>query len=361
VVQQVDELKAQIAELKKTPHYDAPLAPAVEDASLYVLADGPHRTKLEYKAGVAQDVPMQIRGNPTNEGAVVPRRFLAVLSPEQARPFAHGSGRLELAQAIVKEAAPLTARVIVNRIWKLHFGSGLVETPSDFGAQGERPTHPGLLDDLAARFVANRWSIKWLHREIMLSAAYQQVSAFDERKQAIDPDNRWLWRMNRRRLDVEAWRDAMLAVTGTLSLQRGGPSLDLNKAENNRRTIYGTIKRRELHDMLRLHDFPDPTTHNAVRIPTTTPLQQLFTLNSPFVQQQSVALVRRLKTEVKSGPEERVRRAYLLLYGRTATEAQLRLGLQFLASDGSDQPANDALWQQYAHVLLGSNEFAFVD
>src|SRR6202011_1306704 len=133
------------------------------------------------------------------------------------------------------------------------------------------------------------WSIKALHRQIMLSATYQQSSRFDAHNHDVDPDNRWLWRMNRRRLEVEAWRDAMLAVAGTLSLEPGGPSLDLGSPANGRRTIYGTVKRRELHDLLRLDDFPDPTTHSPARIPTTTPLQQLFVLNSPFVQQQATA------------------------------------------------------------------------
>jgi hypothetical protein len=212
-----------------------------------------------------------------------------------------------------------------------------------------------LLDDLAARFMQNRWSLKWLHREIMLSAVYQQASTHDAKKHAIDPDNRWLWRMPRRRLEVEMWRDAMLAVNGTLHNERGGKPLELSDAKNQRRTIYGTVKRREIHDMLRLFDFPDPTTHNAVRITTTTPLQQLFTLNSPFMTQQAVALVSRLKTDAATD-DARIRRAYVLLYGRPATEAQVRLGLDFLGPN-----ADDTAWRQYAQVLLGSNEFLFVD
>src|SRR5262249_42226602 len=151
-----------------------------------------------------------------------------------------------------------------NRIWKHHFGSGLVATPSDFGAQGSRPTHPELLDDLAQRFVASGWSLKWLHREIVLSATYRQDAnpkSEIRNPKLVDPDNRWLGRMNRRRLEVEVWRDAMLAVTGELSLAQGGAAVDLNNPRNNRRTLYGIVKRRELHDLLRLHDFPDPTTH----------------------------------------------------------------------------------------------------
>ncbi|MBI1831622.1 MAG: PSD1 domain-containing protein [Planctomycetes bacterium] len=349
------ELTAKIAAIKKaTPHLDTPTARGVIESSLHVLADGPHKTKLEYKSGVPRDVAVQKRGVPSSLGPIVPRRFLTVLSSDASKPFARGSGRLELAGAIVNEGAPLSARVIVNRVWKQHFGAGIVETPSDFGMQGARPTHPELLDDLTARFIQNGWSLKWLHREIMRSAAYQQASTFDEKKNAIDPDNRWLWRMSRRRLDVEAWRDAMLAVAGMLDLARGGAPIDLADAKNHRRTLYGTVKRRELHDMLRLFDFPDPIIHSAARLPTTTPLQQLFTLNSPFLQQQSAALVKRLATE--TGDEAKVRRAYLLLYGRPPSDAQVRLAREFLGT-----ASTDAAWVQYAHVLLGSNEFLFVD
>jgi hypothetical protein len=310
---------------------------------------------------MVQDVSLQIRGNPANAGPVVPRRFLAVLSPDPPRPFRAGSGRLELARALVTNGAPLAARVIVNRVWKQHFGTGLVETPSDFGTQGARPSHPQLLEDLTARFLAHGWSIKWLHREILLSATYQQASARDERKHALDPDNRWYWRMSPRRLEIESWRDAMLAVNGTLNLKQGGPPLDLSDARHNRRTLYGTIKRRELNDMLRLYDVPDATTHSPGRVPTTTPLQQLFVLNSPFVQRQAAALARRIKAETPGGVQAQIQRAYQLLYGRSATDAQVKLAVEFLTEGRRGEAGSDALWEQYAQVLLGSNEFVFID
>ena len=348
----------RVATLKRTPGYDAPRVPGLVEASLHVLPDGPHRTKLVYKAGEPQDVAVQIRGNPGNTGPVVPRRFLAVLSPESPAPFTRGSGRLELARAIVTDAAPLAARVFVNRVWRHHFGAGLVETPSDFGRQGDPPSHPQLLDDLAARFIANGWSLRWLHREIMLSAAYRQSSSVAQASapEAIDPANRLLGRMNPRRLDVESWRDAMLTVTATLDRKVGGPPQELSDLTNRRRTLYGTVRRRELNEMLRLNDFPDPTTHNPTRLPTTTPLQQLFTLNSPFLQQQAAALAKRLHAEVPGKDDERIRRAYPLLFGRPAAEREVRLGLEFLAAG----PAGRA-WEQYAQVLLASNEFLFVD
>ena len=225
----------------------------------------------------------------------------------------------------------------------------------DLGTQGLPPTHPDLLDDLAARFVRNGWSIRWLHREIVLSATYRQASTHDDATHRIDPDNRWLWRMPRRRLDVEAWRDAMPAVAGNLDTTSGGPPRDLNASDNHRRTIYGTVKRRELHDMLRLFDFPDPTTHSAGRIATTTPLQQLFTLNSPLLHRQAEALVKRLQREA-SDDAERIRLAHRLLYAREATPREMKLAGDFLG-----QPPSGQAWLQYARVLLGSNEFAFVD
>jgi hypothetical protein len=281
----------------------------------------------------------------------VPRRFLSVLSNEP-KLFKQGSGRLDLASVIVSEGGALAARVIVNRIWMHHFGAGLVDTPSNFGAEGSRPTHPQLLDDLAARFVASGWSLRWLHREIVLSSAYRQSSAHDVRKHAADPDNRWLGRMNRRRLEVEAWRDSMLTVSGTLDRRVGGAPQELSDPNNRRRTVYGTVKRRELNDLLRLHDFPDPTTHSASRIATTTPLQQLFVLNGPFVQQQAAVLAKRVQAEA-SGNEERVRRVYQLLFGREPGGIEMTLAKEFLSDPAS--------WAQYCQVLLGGNEFLFVD
>ncbi|MCE9532097.1 MAG: DUF1553 domain-containing protein [Planctomycetes bacterium] len=358
-MKQIADLQAEIKKIQaETPEFNTPMTRAVEDAALEVLP-APNGTKLVYKPE-ASNVMMQMRGNPAAQGPEIPRRFLTVLSKGEPRPFTQGSGRAQLAKAMVTEAAPLTARVFVNRVWKHHFGRGLSETPSDFGFQGDRPSHPELLDDLTARFVANGWSLKWLHREIVLSTTYQQASNYDESKFQKDPDNRYLWRMNRRRLDAESWRDAMLATTGTLDLTIGGAPLPQGDLTNNRRTLYGTVKRRELNDYLRLHDFPDPTTHTPQRLPTTTPLQQLFALNSPLMLDQSKAFVQRLKKDAPNA-EGQVRRAFLLAYGREASDAQVKASLAFLTAGMPNGPIADASWLQFAQAVLGSNEFQFLD
>ncbi|MGE0610121.1 MAG: DUF1553 domain-containing protein, partial [Pirellulales bacterium] len=355
-------LKAEITAIRAaTPHYDSPLAFALEEASLHVLPDGESRTKLVYRPGEPQDVAIQIRGNPGNPGAVVPRRFLTVLSSENTEPFRTGSGRLDLALAITQEGAPLAARVFVNRVWKQHFGQPLVDTMSNFGVQGSRPTHPALLDDLAARFVSEGWSLKGLHREMLLSAAYQQAS--DDRPEVarLDGTNKLLWRMNRRRLDVEAWRDAMLSVSGQLDQTVGGPALELEDVANRRRTLYAVIRRRELHDLLRLYDFPDPIVHSPGREPTTTPLQQLFVLNSGLISTQASAFAARLRAERPAGPHQQIDRAYHLLFGRPATDRETSLAVSFLGESAGEAGISDELWRQYTQVLLGGNEFLFVD
>ena len=209
-----------------------------------------------------------------------------------------------------------------------------------------------MLDDLAGRFIANGWSLKWLHREIMLSATYQQASGTPPN---ADGSFRYYSRFPRRRLDVEAWRDALMFVTGTLNAEMGGPATELNLPANHRRTVYGVVRRRELTDILRLYDFPDPVTHSPNRIPTITPLQQLFTLNSPLMSEQSTALVNRLQKEVGADPDKRIERAYRLLFGASPSAKERELGLAFV------KPNNADVWQEYAQVLLGSNEFQFVD
>jgi len=356
---EAQELRRQIeAIVAETPNYDSPWAHVVYDAAIYVEPDGTDKTKIDYRKGEARDLPVYRRGSPASPGEIVPRRFLRVLSGTDSANFDEGSGRLELAESILNEGRPLAARVIVNRVWRHHFGEGLVRTASNFGAQGERPSHPELLDDLSDRFIEHGWSLKWLHREILLSATYRQSSEFNSVAAQADPENRLLWRMNRRRLDAEAWRDAMLAAAGAWDDQIGGRPLPLDDPEHHRRTIYGRVGRREMNDMLRLFDVPVPSSHSEGRTPTTTPLQQLYVLNSPFVERQAELLAERL-TGNSLSDRDRIELCYQLLFGRGATDAEQELAERFLASDGSQQSGKN--WQDYVHALLGLNEFAFVD
>jgi hypothetical protein len=269
------------------------------------------------------------------------------------KPFTKGSGRLELAEAIASPQNPLTARVMVNRIWQFHFGQGIVRTPSNFGQLGDRPSHPELLDYLAATFVKNHWSIKALHRQIMLSAAYQLSTDEIEPNVTQDPDNRLLWRANMvQRLDIEALRDAILAVSGNLDLSVGGPAARLTD-ENTRRTVYAFISRNKLDPTLELFDFPNPNNTIEYRSVTVGPLQRLYFMNSSFIASQSRALATRLEDEASSD-EARITCAYRLLYGRKPTQAEIQLGLDFL------RETHEA-WPRYAQALLSSSEFSTVN
>jgi hypothetical protein len=312
--------------------------------------------------GKPADLNVFVRGDVASKGPVAPRHFVRALCPGEPPPFRQGSGRCELAEAITDPHNPLTARVIVNRVWAQFFGRGIVGTPSNFGAQGDRPTHPELLDDLAVRFVEAGWSVKWLMREIVLSATYRQASADgDQRSARIDPENRLLGRMSRRRLTAEQWRDAVLAAAGRLDRGTvGGPSIDPADPEERRRTVYSRVSRLSLSPLLALFDFPDPNIHADRRVETTTPLQKLFVMNSPFMVRQASALADRLTAQCgdsHSADRGFVERAYPLLYGRPATEAELRLGLAFLQGASDGKPRR----QQFAHVLLAANEMLYID
>jgi hypothetical protein len=307
-------------------------------------------------------VPVQprvlLRGNPNMPGDSVPRQFLHILAGDQRKPFTQGSGRLELARAIASKDNPLTARVMVNRIWLGHFGQGLVRTPSDFGLRGETPTHPELLDWLARTFMENRWSIKHVHRLIVLSSAYQQGTAADPRLLQADPENRLLGRMNRRRLDFEQLRDALILVTGKLDRRAGGPSVEITTAPfSRRRTVYGFIERQNLPGVFRTFDFANPDATSPQRYTTTVPQQALFLLNSPFVVEQAKGLASRTAGELD--PTRRIEQMYRFCFGRSPDPQERSLGLQFVQSGESGQPGT--AWDRYAQVLLLSNEFAFVD
>ncbi|HLJ13581.1 MAG TPA: PSD1 and planctomycete cytochrome C domain-containing protein [Bryobacteraceae bacterium] len=299
------------------------------------------------------DIRVHIRGDEKNLGEVAPRRFLAILSNGEPPPFKNGSGRLELAEDIATPANPLFARVMVNRIWQGHFGQGIVRTPSNFGLLGERPTHPELLDYLAAEFVERHWSIKAMHREIMLSAAYQLSTQQDDKDFTEDPANRLLWRANlRQRLDVEALRDALLAVSGKLDLAVGGPPQPLTDT-NCRRTVYALISRTKLDSTLALFDFPNPNMTSEQRMATVGPMQRLYFMNNSFVALQAKALADRLNA-AENDDAVKIARAYQLLFARSPSSPEIQLGLEFLAKTGQ-------AWPQYVQVLLSSAEFSSVN
>ena len=324
-----------------------PFMNAVYDAAQYVDGTDPQFTWVTYRPGEARDLPVMLHGNVATPGEITPRRFLTVLSKGDGA-LKQGSGRLELADKIFSDAAPLTARVIVNRVWDWHFGRPLVATTSDFGAQGDKPANPELLDDLAARFIAQGWSFKWLHREIMLSAAYRQSSRPRADADQIDQANSLLWRMNPRRLDVESYRDSMLRAAGTLSDKMYGPSEDVDRAASHRRTVYGRVGRGRLSNLLRLYDFPDPTQTSPGRDLTTTSLQQLFIMNSSFMHEQAAALAKAVENE--SGDGEKMRSLYRRILAREPSLKELDLAVSYLTA---------GTVEQYAQALLSTNEEIF--
>ena len=282
-----------------------------------------------------------VRGNPGNRGESVPRQFLSVLSGENRQPFGAGSGRLELARAIASRDNPLTARVIVNRVWLHYFENPLVRTPSDFGLRSEPPSHPELLDYLAASLVEHNWSLKDLHRLILKSSAYQQASVDRPECRAADPENQYLWRMNRKRLDFESLRDGLLAAAGQLDCSLAGPAVDLTKAPwSRRRTIYGLIDRQNLPNLFRTFDFASPDTHSPGRFTTTVPQQALYMMNSPFLAEMVRSLANQQELVGAIEPRQRIDRVYRLGLGRPASAKEIGLGLAYLDEENArDQRA----------------------
>lgn len=299
---------------------------------------------------VARDYPVLIRGEAGNRGEVVPRRFLEILSPDpKKRPeWKRGSGRWELALAIADPKNPLTARVFVNRMWQQHWGTGIVETPDDFGNMSAPPTHPELLDYLAATFVENGWSIKSLHRQIVLSAAYQQSSANNPAYAEQDPNNKLLWRYNLRRLEFEELHDSLLAIAGELNLTRGGRAVSIGSEDfAKRRAIYTLIDRQNPPELLTQFDFPSPDVPSGRRYETIVPQQALFLMNSPMVIETARKLVDRPAFATLKNDEERVTLLYLAIFQRWPTKKEVELGLRYVNSNPggtdvvltSEQPA----------------------
>ncbi len=369
--QQISAVKAEITELKVTPGFEIPVADSLTEEQVRVEEINKERMKIVYYPNKPRDLNIFVRGEAGRLGPLVPRRFLQVFSDGEVEPFTQGSGRLELAQAIASRDNPLTARVLVNRVWMHHFGVGLVDTPSNFGVSGSQPSHPELLDDLTIRFMDHGWSLRWLHREILLSATFQQATRAAEdsaiqsppvvQQRTVDPDNRLLSFFPRRRLHAEAFRDAVLAVSDKLDQAIGGPSGDVDNPQFSRRTIYAAVSRHKLSDTLQTFDFPDPAIHCEKRVGTTTPLQQMFVLNSLFMQERAASLAERIRVAGGESVDERVTFAYRLLFARDPREAELSIAREFLSSGESQTEAQDTRWSRYAHALLSSNEFLYVD
>ena len=304
-----------------------------------------------------------LRGNPNNHGPKVPRQMPAVVGYKRS-PFTAGSGRLEMARAIASKDNPLTARVFVNRVWTWHFGQGLVRTPSDFGLRAEPPTHPELLDWLTSRFVEDGWSVKKLHRRIMLSDAYTRGSVTSPDAARLDPDNRWLSHQNRKRHDFEAMRDSLLAVSGQLDRTVYGRSVDLFKPPfSPRRAVYAYIDRQNLPGTFRAFDLASPEQHTPQRFVTTVPQQALFLLNSPFVTDAARAVVKRPEVVKATDSATKVMAVYRAVLSRppTTDEAELAKAFVTTAEQSETKLGHLPAWEQLAQVLLLSNEFAFAD
>ena len=372
-------LVVTLPEFQSVTAAGGPLAPSdAELNGLFLVQDREAQAKLQAKidgfkaaspfaparAMALVDLPTPfdayvfVRGNQDNHGPKVTRHAPGVIDPART-PATAGSGRLELARAITAPDNPLTARVIVNRVWAGHFGRPLVATPSDFGLRSDPPSHPELLDHLATAFVRGGWSLKKLHRTLVLTAAYRQSGA-NPSAAAVDPENVLLGRMTPKRLDFEALRDSLLAAGGRLDRAVGGRSVDLFKAPfPARRTVYAAIDRQNLPGTLRTFDFASPDGHAPGRFVTTVPQQALFLMNSPFVLEQAHAVARRPEVAWAAAPADKVRAVTRAVLGRDPGADELAAGAEFLRlpTKKGDPPAAEL----FAQVLMAGNEFAFVD
>jgi hypothetical protein len=289
-----------------------------------------------------------VRGNSGNRGREVPIQFIKLVSGEDRQPFTDGSGRLEMASAIASPDNPLTARVLVNRVWMHHFGKPLVRTPSDFGVRAEPPTHPEMLDWLAAWFMEQGWSLKKLHLLLLTSNAYRQSSEFNPDSARVDSENDLVWRMNRERLDFEAMRDTLLAVAGHLDLAQGGRSVEITDPPfSNRRTVYGFIERQNLPGLFRTFDFASPDTTSPQRFTTTVPQQALFLMNSPFVLEQARHLLEREAVQTPDSDKDKINQLFRLAYQREPAPEELDLALEFVRQEPQHAETFDprAAWQ----------------
>jgi cytochrome c553 len=366
----LEEVEARLAALEKQmpkPPADDPIRvelTAQRDRLKAALPSEPPLAEAAQEGGTAGglfprigDVPIHLRGSYTRLGAVAPRRMPVFFAGETQPPISSGSGRRELAAWVASRGNPLTARVIVNRVWQGHFGAGLVRTPNNFGMLSEPPSHPALLDWLARRFVEDGWSLKKLHRRLMLTAVYQLASVVPREQVAGDPENRWLGRFAARRLEAEAIRDALLSVAGRLDGTRGGPATDdLNR---QCRSLYVQTARWDRGSFAMLFDAANPDASVERREVSTVAPQALFLLNHPFVLAQAKYLAERLAREAPAADTVRIRRAYQLLFSRPPTAEEVSIARQLLARDGAH--GAEQAWTDLAHVLLCSNEFVYLD
>lgn len=310
------------------------------------------------------DVRVFLRGQPGNRGDIAPRQFLTFFREPDTKPFSNGSGRLELAEAIASRSNPLTARVLVNRVWAHLFGEGLVRTPSDFGLRSEPPVHQDVLDHLAVTFMDDGWSLKRLIRLIVTSSTYKQQSAVRDAALAKDAENLLLWRANRRRLGFEAMRDSLLAASGKLDQTVGGESVQIiGEKPSTRRTLYAFIDRQNLPGLFRTFDFASPDTHTPQRPKTTVPQQALYLMNNGFVQNIAEDLVGRTEGEVDA--RTRITQLYAIVFAREPSDDELAIGEAFANAVDSKATSDSASslneWARYAQTLLLTNEFLYLD
>jgi hypothetical protein len=348
----IQAIEAEIEDLKKASPPEPPMACAVTEGD-----------------PVAQRV--FIRGDAGNPGEAVSKGFLTIIAGADQPAVTNGSGRLEFARWLTDPKHPLTARVMANRLWQGHFGEGLVRTPSNFGLVGEKPSHPELLDYLASEFIRSGWSIKAMHRLIMLSNTYQMSSEITDDKAVSDADNRLLSRFPRRRLDVEEIRDSMLFLDGTLDLAMGGTlqtgtgtdgenseaRRSINPETVKRRTVYLPLRRSNLPSLLNLFDFGDATTTSEGRSRTNVAPQALFMMNSGFVADRSKIIAEKLTGDDRARTEA----AYRLVLSRRPDNSEADAALSFVAGMKQRRGSELDAWQSLCRVLLSSNEFLYVD
>jgi hypothetical protein len=337
-------LGAQLAKVKSEVVPPIDFANAAQDGG---VPNGSH-------AGT-HDVRVHLRGRYDRLGDLVPRRFPVVLAGDAPLAISKGSGRLELARWVTTPENPLTARVFANRLWQGHFGEGLIRTPSNFGKLGDPPSHPELLDWLGRELVRRGWSMKAMHRLILLSATYQQSSTPTDKDMRIDGDNRLLSRQNRRRLEAEAVRDHLISASGQLDRRMGGLA-DRDPA-SRRRGLYQVTVRSDRTTVASLFDQADSTAPVDRRVESTVAPQSLYLINSPFVLEQARSLAKRLLATPESD-RNRITRAYEILYGRPPNDEEITIGLESIDLPG--EPAENR-WVTYCQVLLCANEFMYID